>query len=291
MARETREQVRPYAVREASLRRLLRARGWKRFRIEAIDEAFGPAANRPDLDAIVVSAERVHVARALNDVREAKGLRPLEVHVVPMVVAQDGLPIASTRIRAGVIDTRGIRKKPMLVHVGTDNPVKVRAVRRVFARLTIQSRVKGVPVPSGVEDQPFDRQAVRGAIYRAQGALRNADFGIGIEAGLISEPAVADYFDVQYCAILDRTGRVTVGHGPGFVYPAPVVARVKAGATVGQAMTDLTGVRNIGSKHGAIGYLTKRQLDRDRLTEAAILMAMVPRIRRELYAAPGPADD
>ena len=53
---------------------------------------------------------------------------------------------------------------------------------------------------------------------------------------------------------------------------------------VGQAMAELTGVREIGSKYGAIGFLTERRMDRDALTEAAVLMAMVPRIRRGLFA-------
>ena len=48
-------------------------------------------------------------------------------------------------------------------------------------------------------------------------------------------------------------------------------------------MERLTGIRGIGSSHGAIGYLTERRLDRDALTRSAVLMAMVPRIRRDLY--------
>src|SRR2546422_836840 len=74
------------------------------------------------------------------------------------------------------------------------------------------------------------------------------------------------------------------GHGPGFTYPPRILESVKAGRTVGKAMERLTGIRGIGSKEGAIGYLTERRLDRDDLTESAVLMAMVPRIRRELYA-------
>src|SRR5256885_13142848 len=55
-----------------------------------------------DLDVLVVSAERQPVAVALNESRAAKGLRPLGIRTVPMVLAQDGLPIASRRIREGL---------------------------------------------------------------------------------------------------------------------------------------------------------------------------------------------
>jgi len=284
-ARETRAEVNPFPVRERSLARYLRSRGWKGFLLEPIDDAFGPADELPDLDALVVSAERAQVGKDLNDARARKGLRPLEIRPVPMVLAQDGLPIQSRRIRAGTIDAHGRRLTPLVVHVGTDNPVKVRAVRRVLDDLFDRVRVRGVGVSTGVPEQPIDQQAAVGAMNRARTAIRDADFGVGIEAGLVWDASAGDYLDVQYCAIVDRSGRVTLGHGPGFEYPSAVIERVKAGKTVSEAMADLTGVQEIGSKFGAIGYLTERRMDRDTLTEAAVLMAMVPRIRRDLYRA------
>ena len=282
-ARESRTRVNPYRVRERNLKRFLSGRRWRPARIEPIDDPFGPADDLPDLDVLVVSAERHAVALALNEARVGKGLRPLEIRDVPMVLAQDGLPIASRRIRAGVIDKHGVRTKPLAVRVGTDNPVKVRAVRRALESLSWRAAISRIHVPTDVPEQPFGAEAIHGAVARARAALGAADFGVGIEAGLVWEPKVGDYFDVQYCAIVDRAGRVTVGHGPGFAYPPSVVRRVKEGNTVGEAMAALTGIRRIGSKQGAIGYLTDRRLDRDALTESAVLMAMVPRIRRDLY--------
>src|SRR5881396_1321438 len=271
-ARESRTRVNPYAVRERNLKRFLAGRKWRPAKIEPIDDPYGPADDLPDLDVIVVSAERYPVAIALNEARAAKGLRRLEIRAVPMVLAQDGLPIASRRIRAGVIDRTGRRLTPLRVGVGTDNPVKVRAVR----------------VRTDVPEQPFGDEALQGALNRAKAAIGRGDFGVGIEAGLVWSPLLSDHFDVQYVAIVDRAGRVTVGHGPGFTYPPRVLENVKAGRTVGEAMERLTGVRGIGSKEGAIGHLTERRLDRDALTESAVLMAMVPRIRRELYARGAP---
>ncbi len=282
-ARETRTQVRPYVDRERSLRRYLEGGRRRNFSVEPIDDAFGPADDLPDLDVLVVSADRAHVGKELNEARAAKGLRALEVRAVPMVLAQDGLPVQSRRIRAGTIDRRGKRLSAVLVRVGTDNPVKVRAVRHVFADLFDKVRVRAVPVATGVPEQPMDHQAPVGAMNRARAALDDGDFGVGIEAGLLWDPSVGDYLDVQYCAVVDRAGRVTLGHGPGFEYPKAVVDRVRAGKTVSEAMAELTGIRDLGSKHGAIGYLTERRMDRDTLTEAAVLMAMVPRIRQRLY--------
>ena len=283
-AKESRPRVNPYMVRERNLKRFLAARKWRHARIEPIDDPYGPADDLPDLDVLVVSTERQPVAAALNEARAAKGLRPLGIRTVPMVLAQDGLAIASRRIREGLIDRRGKRLKPLQVFVGTGNPVKIRAVKDVLQALSLPALVRGVGVKTEVSDQPFDQEALHGAMNRAKAAIGGGDFGVGIEAGLVWSSVLADHFDVQYCAVVDRSGRITVGHGPGFTYPPRILEKVKAGATVGEAMTRLTGVRNIGTKQGAIGYLTEGRLDRKGLTECAVLMAMVPRIRRDLYA-------
>lgn len=282
-ARETRELVRPYPVRAAALRRWLRSQGYRNWTIRPLDQAFGIAADEPGLDVLVVSEERVPVALRLNDARRAKGFALLELRRVPMVTAQDGLPIQSRRIRSGLIDPHGKRLKPCIVRVGTENPVKVRAVRRAFRSAGIAASARGVATASSVPAQPFEHDIVKGAIHRARNALGKGDFGVGIEAGLVWDSRIRDHFDVQYCAILDRAGRLTVGHGPGFVHPPAVLEKVKAGATVGEAMAKVSEVRDIGAKLGAIGFLTRRAMDRDRLTEAAVLMALVPRIRPELY--------
>src|SRR5439155_591655 len=115
-----------------------------------------------------------------------------------------------------------------------------------FRALGLPAQVRGVRVPTDASDQPFDHEAVRGAINRAKAAIREGDLGVGIEAGLVWSPVLSDYFDVQYCAVVDRSGRLTVGHGPGFAYPAKVLEKVKAGSTVGEAMDRLTGIRGIG---------------------------------------------
>src|SRR3989441_3035611 len=247
-ARESRTRVNSYAVRERNLKRLLATHRWRPARIEPIDDAYGPADDLPDLDVLVVSAERHAVAVALNGARTARGLRPLEIRAVPMVLAQDGLPIASRRIRAGLIDRAGRRLKPLRVRVGTDNPVKVRAVRRVMAGLSLRARVQGVRVRTDVPEQPFGDEALQGAVNRAKAALGGGDFGVGLEAGGRGSPLISAYFDVQYAAIVDRAGHVTVGHGPGFTYPPRILESVKAGRTVGKAMERLTGIRGIGSK-------------------------------------------
>jgi inosine/xanthosine triphosphatase len=279
----TRSEVTPYGEREANLVRYLRRRRWGPFRVEPIDDAFGPAVREPSLDALVVSAEREAVARELNEARERRGLPTLAIHVVPMFLAEDCVPVSARRIRSGEVDREGRMQRPLRVHVGSTNPVKVRAARQVFRDVFREVRVKGVKVFSEVEEQPFEGDAIRGAANRARAALQDVDFGVGVEAGLFWSEEANAYLDVQWCAVVDKRDVVTYGHGPGFAYPAEVLRRVKEGATVGTAMEALTGVRDIGRRMGAIGYLTKGRWNRTELTKTAVLAALVPRIRRDLY--------
>ncbi len=187
----------------------------------------------------------------------------------------------------------------MRVYVGSTNPVKAEAVRRVFARAfpdqAASLTVGLVAVDSGVPAQPRDEEVAQGAVTRARAALETsrgeADFGVGIEAGLLRCEPLRTYFDVQFCAVVDREGRITVGHGAGFVYPPRVLRAVlEEGRTVGEAMAELSKIPDIGKKMGAIGYLSRGLLDRTRLTEQAVLMALIPRLRPELYRPEGSAE-
>jgi len=77
--------------------------------IVRLDDPYGPAATRDDIDALVVSPEgkAQHRAHELNERRVAEGRDPLEIHTAPFVTADDGTRISSTRIRNGEIDVHG----------------------------------------------------------------------------------------------------------------------------------------------------------------------------------------
>lgn len=285
MARATRKKVNPLAVRRRNLRALLGRRGWRRARLSVLEDVAGPAANEGDLDAIVVSGERVEAAHEINRERERRGHGPMQVVLVPMVLAEDCLPIAARRIRAGEIDREGRMRRGLVVRVGSANPVKIAATRRAFGRAFRNVNIQAAKVDSAVRAQPFEQETTAGAIARARAAIGGGDYGVGIEAGLFWDEAAKDYLDVQYSAIVDKRDILTIGHGPGFRYPPQVITLVKQGKTVEEAMEALAGVRGIGKKEGAVGWLSEGATDRARITEAAVLMALIPRIRRDLYFA------
>lgn len=283
-AKKGRKKVNTHAVRKRNLEAYLKRKKYGKYELVSIGDSYGPSVHMNDLDVIVVSEGTVRRARRINKIREGRGMKSLKVIVVPFVLADDSVPISSRRIRNGDIDAGGRMKRPLVVRVGSKNRNKVAAAKKVFSRFFKELKVHAMKVETSVPEQPFDNDTVKGARQRAARALeKGADFGVGIEAGLFWNPVARKYFDVQYCAVLDKMGNETMGHGSGFCYPDEVVAEIERGATVSEAMEIATGIRDIGEKMGAVGYLTKGKLNRDELTEQAVLMALVPRIRKELY--------
>ena len=168
----------------------------------------------------------------------------------------------------------------MKIHVGTRNTLKVRAVRAGFAAAFGDESLDVVAMATegGVSSQPFDDEVVQGAICRARRALTEADYGVGIEAGLVRFPGYDGYLSVQFCAVLDRTGRLTVGHGPGYTLPQEVLDRLMNGSTLNREMSRLSGIPEIKEKEGAIGILSGGRVGRFSITREAVLMALIPRI-------------
>ncbi len=278
--REHKVTVLPYRQREEALRAYLEPRT-TRFDIVPLDLKEGTAPEDPMLDVLVVSQETQALGSRINDLRLHNGLSPVKLVVVTYVLADDYRPISSSRILDGEMDPEGRLLRPLKVMVGSINPVKVAAVREVLQRSHPRLELTAVEVSGQVNEQPWGREAEEGALTRARSCLGQGDLGVGIEAGVWERED--GLYDVQYCAIVDGMGRATVGHGMGFRYPPAVAERVRRGATVGSACAELFEEGDQGSGVGAIGILTNGALDRRALTEQAVLAAMVPRIRKDLY--------
>lgn len=269
----------------------LRSIGFRgRLLMRPLTDGFGPAA-AGDYDRIVVSPETVRGAEAINEQRRRTRLKPLEVIVVPHVVGQDLLPISATAVHAGLIDADGKRLRPIEVRVGTQNDLKVGAVRREMERVLRGApvHVKATKARSGVPEQPKGEECILGAVARAQGAMaKGVDYAIGIEAGLVQMPGEHVEAEFQACAILDRNGKLTTGWGPGFHYPDWVRDRARAGDMVSEILGPVANDSRIGGTTGAIGWLSEGRMDRAELTRVAVLMAFVPRFRPDVYALAPP---
>jgi pantetheine-phosphate adenylyltransferase len=98
----------PYEKRFSALKRFLQERGYgDRAEIIPISDPYGPTIENGEIEGIVVSEETEPRAEEINRLRAERGLRPLLIFCIKMVLAEDGKPISSTRIRRGEIDRYG----------------------------------------------------------------------------------------------------------------------------------------------------------------------------------------
>lgn len=101
-------EIEPCNIRMANLNALLE--GHHGYVIARLEEHYGPTVEDESIEAIVVSPETEPTAREINQVRKKKGMKPLDIIQIGMVLAQDGKPISSTRIRKGEINPDGSLK-------------------------------------------------------------------------------------------------------------------------------------------------------------------------------------
>jgi len=186
------------------------------------------------------------------------------------------------------------------VAVGSANPVKVAGSGAEFGRILSTNRpgkdaikpdVKPFDVGSGVPEQPRGAQVLKGARNRARkarDAWPGCDYAVGVEAGLVRYPEEKMHLEAQACVVIDRNGWETHGWGPGFQYPAWVTEGALRGTMVSEILGPVANDPRLGSTTGAIGYLTEGRFDRSQLTQMAVLMAFLPRFKRDLYLGPAP---
>ena len=77
------------------------------YEISKLENDFGPAVIEGSVKALVVSEETSNKGLLLNGLRAERNLPPVKIVVVPMVLAEDGKAISTTRIKNSEIDSSG----------------------------------------------------------------------------------------------------------------------------------------------------------------------------------------
>lgn len=179
---------------------------------------------------------------------------------------------------------------PNIVVVGSTNPVKIAAVRAVIHRVWKQCDVRGVPAESGVADQPHgDAETQNGAKTRALMALKSvpeADIGIGLEGGVVTEPD-GSMRTCAWAAAIDRHGAEGIGGSLAMPLPDVVANRVRAGEELGHAMDAVA--NTVGTKwgQGAVGILTAGLIDRQRAYETLVTYALARWLAPDYFVLSG----
>ena len=103
----SKEDVKPFESRKKAIEQFLSEGGLTEdVTIAPIYDKYGPSVEG-DFDAIVVSSETIHTAEEINEKRKRLNKKPLKIVQIPFVMAEDDLPINSSRVRKKEIDENG----------------------------------------------------------------------------------------------------------------------------------------------------------------------------------------
>ncbi|RLG72220.1 MAG: hypothetical protein DRO11_02700, partial [Methanobacteriota archaeon] len=83
-----------------------------RFKVVRISDTLGSAKDMEELEAIVVSPQTLRGALMINHARRRRGLQPLDIVVVRLVVDDMGRVLSSTRIRRLLEQNQGKEVTP-----------------------------------------------------------------------------------------------------------------------------------------------------------------------------------
>jgi len=101
-------KIATYEKRLDDLKSFLRSQGvLDRAEILPLHDPYGVTVSSKSLEGLVVSQETEARAYEINEKRRAKGLQPLKIIVVEMVLAENSVSVSTTRIRRKEIDREG----------------------------------------------------------------------------------------------------------------------------------------------------------------------------------------
>jgi len=101
-------KVATYEERLDDLKSFLRKEGvLDRAEILPLHDPYGITVSSSSLDGLVVSRETEARAYEINEKRRAKGLKPLKIIVIGMVLAENDVSVSTTRIKQKEIDRDG----------------------------------------------------------------------------------------------------------------------------------------------------------------------------------------
>lgn len=176
---------------------------------------------------------------------------------------------------------------PLNVIVASANPVKLSAASQGFALVFPKDvfTFSGKGVPSGIPDQPIGSdQTLEGALNRISGLKsleKDADYYVGIEGGIRKKGQ--DWFAFAWIAVESNDGRLGKAQTGQFMLPPPVVKLLDKGYELGDADDIVFGTSNSKQKSGAVGILTDNKIDRTQYYMHAMILALIPFKKPELF--------
>ena len=195
---------------------------------------------------------------------------------------------------------RAPRARIERIALGSDRAAKIMAVRASIARVAeIDSgwREANVVARSVVTDAPAmpltDWELMSGARQRALAVRKilieqklEADLYVGLEGGFHSISVEGDWHTfLRGWAFVTDGERDSFGMSPSIMVPPAIVKNVIEGKReLGLVIDEVAGARDVRSRQGAWGILSKDLLTRSMSFEAALIAAFAPFYNPELYS-------
>lgn len=171
------------------------------------------------------------------------------------------------------------------IAVGSQNPIKIEAVKSAFGKVFGECEIVEVSVSSGVSDMPLSfEEMVEGAKNRAKKAREklSADFGVGLEGGF--EDEIIGTFLTGFVAIVDKNGIWGYGQGSGLLIPKKIVDKVrKEGKELGDVIDEIRGLKNTKQHEGCIGFFTNNLIPRKKAFERTVIYALSRFSKKEMF--------
>jgi inosine/xanthosine triphosphatase len=170
--------------------------------------------------------------------------------------------------------------------VASKNPVKVNSALKGFQEMFPENEFVaiGISFPSGVSDQPIgNKETFQGALNRAKGAKianPNANFWVGIEGGSIRHGKEMEA--MAWVVVLSKN-KVGKARTAGFFLAPKTVELINEGMELGHADEITFGIQNSKQKMGSSGLLTDNIIDRERFYIPAVILALIPFKKPELF--------
>jgi inosine/xanthosine triphosphatase len=168
--------------------------------------------------------------------------------------------------------------------VGSTNPAKVEAVRRILDRLAPGCDLRAIDVPSGVGAMPLGEAAVRaGAEARARAALERTgtEVAFGLEGGAILDGT--DAWLTGHVVAVTQDGKLGEAAWGRMLLPRAAAERLRGGEELGDIIDDLFARKESKRQAGAIGILTDGAISRTDAFAYLVAMACAPFLHPELY--------
>jgi len=191
-------------------------------------------------------------------------------------------------------------KKVERIALGSDRAAKIMSVRAAVTRVAevdpawANASVVARKVQTAAPAMPLnDWQLMSGARQRAV-AVRDmlveqkldADLYVGLEGGFHSIQLEGEWHTfLRGWAFVTDGRRGSFGMSPSIAVPDPIVESVVKGKReLGEVIDEVAGLRDVRSRQGAWGVLSRDLLTRSMSFEAALIAAFAPFYNRELYA-------